>query len=270
VSRIERPQTGGAFQHGCDALMPYGLYISAEGAYAQAKRLEVVANNLANVDTVGFKRDMALFQAYYAEATQQGLDTPGSGSINDLSGGVMLQQTVTDYSPGPLKHTEVPTDMAIQGSGYFVVQKDGEKLLTRAGNFQLTASGELITQQGYPVLSDDNSPIVIDPTSGPWTLTSTGIIRQRGTAQKLALMRPASPGDLTKQGENLFRPLTEPEAVPDAERQLSNGYLEMSGVRPTTELIDMIEASRAVEANVSMMQTQDQTLSALVNRVLRA
>jgi flagellar basal-body rod protein FlgF/flagellar basal-body rod protein FlgG len=249
--------------------MPYGLYISAEGAQAQAKRLEVVANNLANVDTVGFKRDLALFQARYAEAIQEGLAMPGSGSINDLGGGIMVQQTVTDFSPGPMKRTDVPTDMAIQGDGYFVVQKGEDKLLTRAGNFQLTAAGELITPQGYPVLNEDESPMIIDPANGPWELTPTGSIRQRGVSQNLALVRPASPGDLVKQGENLFRPLAQAEAIPAEERRVTGGYLEASGVQPTTELITMIEASRAIEANISLMQTQDQMLSGLVNRVLR-
>ena len=250
--------------------MPYGLYLSAEGAHAQVSRLEVVANNLANVDTVGFKRDLAIFQARYAEAVEQGLDEAGSGSINDLSGGVMVEQTATDYSPGPLKRTMVPTDMAIDGEGFFLVQKGDDVLLTRAGNFQMTAAGSLVTQQGYPVLNDSGAPVAIEPANGPWELTPTGTIRQRGVAQNLAIVQPASLGDLVKIGENVFRPLAEPEPVAGDQRRVLGGYLEMSGVRPTTELMEMIEASRAVEINLSMMQTQDQMLSALVNRVLRA
>lgn len=249
--------------------MPYGLYISAEGAHAQQKRLEVVANNLANVDTVGFKRDLAIFQARYAEATQQGLDQPGSGSLNDLGGGIMVQQTATDFSAGPLKRTQLPTDLAIEGDGYFVVQKDGQNFLTRAGNFQLTSTGQLITQQGYAVMSQDNAPITIDPGNGPWELSASGELRQQGVAQSLALVRPASKGDLVKMGENLFRPLSEPTEVPAGERRVVTGYVEGSGVKPTTELLEMIDATRAIEANLSMMQTQDQMLSGLVNRVLK-
>lgn len=260
----------GAVEQGSRDAMPYGLYISAEGAHAQAKRLEVVANNLANVDTVGFKRDLAVFQARYAEATQRGLDMPGSGSINDLGGGIMVQETMTDYSSGPLKRTDLRTDVAIQGDGYFVVQKDGQNYLTRAGNFQLSSTGQLITQQGYAVMSEDNTPIVIDPSNGDWTVTSSGAIRQRGVSQNIALASPASPADLVKEGENLFRPLAEPQALESGQRRVASGYLEMSGVRPTTELLEMIDASRAVEANINMMQTQDQMLSALISRVLKA
>ncbi len=250
--------------------MPYGLYLSAQGAHAQAKRLDVIANNLANAETPAFKREVPVFQAYYSEAIEKGTAMPGSGSINDLSGGVLFQQTLTDYSPGPLKRTEIPTDMAIQGNAFFVVQKDGEGLLTRAGNFMLTGAGELVTQEGYPVMSADDTPIIIDPANGPWSVTPTGIVQQRGVSQKVALVRPASLGDLAKQGENMFRSLGPLDAVPEEERRVTNGYLEMSDVRPTTELVDMIEASRAVEANVNMMQLQDQTLSALVSRVLKA
>lgn len=252
--------------------MPYGLYISAEGAHAQSKRLEVIANNLANVDTVGFKRELAIFQARYAEATERGQDFPGSGSINDIGGGVLVRQTKTDFSPGPLKHTSLPTDMAIRGEGFFLVQKDGQNYLTRAGNFLINERGELVTQYGqqkYAVLNNEGAPIVIDPDSGPWRLTASGAIRQAGVVQNLAIVKPGSLGDLVKIGENLFRPLADPQPVAASERSVAGGYLEMSAVQPTTEMIELIEASRAVEANINMMQAQDQMLSGLVNRLMR-
>ena len=132
--------------------MPYGLYVSAEGARAQSQRLETIANNLANVDTAGFKRELAVFQARYAEAIEQGHDYPGSGSVNDVGGGVMLRLTQTDFSPGPMKRTGAPTDLAIRSKGFFLVEKDGQQYLTRAGNFRLTTEGNLVTQQGYACL----------------------------------------------------------------------------------------------------------------------
>ncbi len=249
--------------------MPYGLYLSADGAHAQARRLEIIANNLANVDTVGFKRELAIFQARYAEETAQGLDFHGSGTINDTGGGTMLRQTKTDFSPGPMKRTGSVTDLAIDGPGFFVVRKGEESYLTRAGNFRLTARGELVTQQGYPVLSDSGAPVVLDPGAGPFEITPEGMLRQRGSAQTLALVQPRSLGDLVKSGENLFRPLADPPPVPEAQRRVAAGYLEMSGVRPTSEMVELIEASRAIEANLQMMQAQDQMLSGLVNRLMR-
>ena len=97
----------------------------------------------------------------------------------------------------------------------------------------------------------------------------SGAIRQAGTLQQLAIVKPASLGDLAKMGENLFRPLAAPMPVPMRERNVVGGYLEMSAVQPTTEMIEMIEASRAVEANFNMIRAQDEMLSGLINRVMR-
>ncbi len=253
--------------------MPYGLYLSAEGAHAQATRLEVIAHNLANVDTVGFKRELAVFQARYAEETERGEDYAGSGSINDVGGGVLVQETKTDFAPGPLKRTDVPTDMAIRGDGFFMVGRDGETFLTRAGNFLLNGRGELVTQYGgeeFAVLTDAGTPVVVNPEIGPWELTASGAIRQAGTVQSLAVVQPVSLGDLVRMGENVFKPLADPLPVAPEDRNVIGGYLEMSGVEPTTEMIELIEASRAVEANLNMMQAQDEMLSGLVNRLMRS
>ncbi len=250
--------------------MPYGLYISAEGARAQSRRMEVLTNNLANVDTIGFKRELAIFQSRYAEAIQRGQDEAGSGSINDVGGGVMLQETETDFSPGPMKRTQVPTDMAIEGDGFFVAQKGDTTYLTRAGNFRLNVRGELVTQQDFSVMSDTGSPIVIDPANGPWTVTPQGTIRQPGMEQNLAMVKTASRGDLAKFGENLFRPLAETLPLSPENRRVASGYLETSGVQPTTAMVELIETTRAIETNVNMMQTQDQMTGNLLNRVLRS
>jgi len=249
--------------------MPYGLYLSADGAHAQSQRLEVLANNLANVDSVGFKRELAVFQARYAEEIARGGQAPGTGSLEDVGGGIFVRQTKTDFAPGPLKRTGIPSDVAIEGEGFFLVQKDDEQLLTRAGNFRLTERGELVTQQGYPVLSDGGTPIVIDPANGPWQLMPSGAIRQRGAVQSLAVVKAGSPGELVRVGENLFRPLATPEPVAASDRLVAGGYLELSAVQPISEMVSLIEASRAVEANLNMMRTQDQMIAGLVNRLMR-
>ncbi len=249
--------------------MPYGLYISAEGAMAQGKRLETIANNLANVDTAGFKRDLALFQARFAEETQRALDYHGSGSINDLGGGVLVESTHTDFSQGPLQRTGVETDMAIVGEGFFVVRKGEQDLLTRAGNLQFNAAGELVTAEGHAVLSDSGATISVDPELGPWRLTTDGAIEQGGAATPLAIVRPASLADLAKLGENLFLPLAETSAIPAEQRQVRGGYLERSTIKPTTAMMELIETSRAFEANVTLIRNQDEMLGGLVNRLLR-
>lgn len=249
--------------------MPYGLYIAAEGAHAQAKRLEVIANNLANVDTAGFKRQLAIFQARYAEAIDQGEDFPGSGSVNQIGGGVLVRDTPTDFAPGPLVRTETPTDAALENEGFFLVEKDNERYLTRAGNFRLTSRGELVTQQGYPVLGEDGVPIVLPQPSQPFDINSAGDIIQGGFRRTLAVVKPAQDDMPERVGENLFRTQTAPEPVPAAQRRVLQGFLERSGVRPALEMIELIEASRLVEANLNLVKAHDQMLSGLVQRLMR-
>ena len=250
--------------------MSYGLYISAEGANAQSKRLETIANNLANVDTVGFKKDLAVFQARFAEGIEEGLVAPWTGSLADQGGGTTLKQTATDFSEGRLKETKRKLDMAIQGEGFFQVQKDGEIFLTRAGNFDLTGEGQLVTAQGYPVLNNEGTPIMIDPSEGEWTLTPDGMIDQAGSLRPVGLVRPESLDQLVKIGENLFRATSEVTPVEGNQRHMTSHYLEQSSVEASTEMVEMITTSRFFQANTQMMQTQDEMTSGLISRVLRA
>lgn len=249
--------------------MAYGIYISAEGAAAQSTRLETLSSNMANVTTPGFKRDLAMFQARYSEAEQRGLDTPGSNTLNDLGGGVMIRATKTDFSPASLKHTEIPTDMAIQGDGYFQVRRGSQTMLTRAGNFTITALGQLMTPDGYPVLSNDGDGIVINPDGGKWNMTPSGNITQDGNIFPLALVRPESNDELVKTGENLFSTKKTPIPLEPEKRSVLQGWLEQSGVRPTQELTDLIETERVFEANVNMIHFQDEILSSLISSVLK-
>ncbi len=247
--------------------MPYGLYLSAAGADVQSRRIEILANNIANVDTTGFKRDIAVIQARDSEAIEQGEDTSGSGTINDTSGGVFLLETMTDFSAGPLKHTGTKTHMAIDGDGFFLVAKGEEQLLTRAGDFARNAVGQLVTQDGFPVLSTQGEPIVLDPTL-PVSVRENGVIVQEGSEFELAMVKPVSLGDLVKVGQNRFRPLADVIPLRADERKVRSGFIESSSVRPIQEMMELIEASRVFEANVSMIESQDEALGALITRVL--
>lgn len=249
--------------------MPYGMYLSAEGAKAQAQRLEFIANNLANIDTPGFKRDVPTFQARFSEAIQRGQDFPGSKSRNDVGGGVKLIGVETDFSHATLRSTGVETDLAINGDGFFAVRsKSGETLFTRAGNFLVDITGRMTTQTGeFTLLDDGGGEIKLDPEL-PWEIFSGGIIDQAGQRIAVGLERPQSLGDLVKVGNNMFRSLGPVETVPSNERDIRQGYLEMSGVSSTREMMAMIETSRAFEANTKLIQHQDEMLSQLLGRVL--
>src|SRR5688572_23643968 len=170
--------------------MYYGLYMSAAGAHAQSQKVEVLSNNLANVDTVGFKRELALLEARDSEAIERGEDHRGSGSRNDLGGGVDLAATATEFRLGTFKPTGIATDMAIELPNlFFMVQRGDQQLLTRAGNFQFNHEGQLQTGDGDAVLSNDGSPIQLDPRL-PWEMLSGGRIQQAGDVRELGLRRP--------------------------------------------------------------------------------
>jgi flagellar basal body rod protein FlgG len=249
--------------------MPYGMYLSAEGAQVQQRRLEVIANNLANLETSGFKRDVAMFQSRFAEAIQQGSDYPHSGTQNDIGGGVKMMDVATDFRSSSLRETGTPTDFAVNGDGFFQVRgTDGNVYLTRAGNFTIDPRGRVVTQtDDLPVLSETGGEIVLNG-SKPWEVHPGGNIVQDGSATAIGLVKPQSLGDLVKVGGNMFKPLAATTPVNEADRDIRQGYLEQSGVNPTREMMAMIETSRAFEANTRLIQHQDSMISGLVNRVL--
>ncbi|GAA4434330.1 flagellar hook basal-body protein [Bremerella cremea] len=253
--------------------MVYGLYISAEGAQAQSRRLEVIANNLANVNTPGFKSEFAILEARDSEAINEYLDSPGSGSINNIGGGVMVRETKTSFEPGPITPTGNREDLAIRGDGYFQVQYGDQVLLTRGGNFLFTPDGNLTTQEGYPVLGIDGTPIQVDPEAkavqpGEY-FNDRGEVIIGGEAIPLGIARPQSNADLVKFGKNFFRSLGPVDQIPEEERSAAPGMLERSAANPITEMMAMIETTRAYESNVNMIKTQDEALGNLLGRVLR-
>ncbi len=161
--------------------------------------------------------------------------------------------------------------MAIVGNGFFAVAGPGDQpLLTRAGDFRFDNQNQLVTANGgMPVLDASGSPIEIDPQL-PWRLTRTGEVEQNGVSIPIGLVQPESLDELTKVGANMFRPRGQVFAVPETQREVRSGFLEMSGANPTREMMSLIETSRAFEANAKMIQTQNDMMSSLIGRVLRA
>jgi flagellar basal-body rod protein FlgF/flagellar basal-body rod protein FlgG len=249
--------------------MYYGLYMSAAGAHAQSQRVEVLSNNLANVDTVGFKKELALLEARDSEAIERGLDYAGSRSMNDVGGGIRMPATATDFATGAFRQTGIPTDFALEDPrDFFLVRRGDEVLLTRAGNFQVDSEGRLLTQSGDQVLAADQEPIQLDPTL-PFRMLPGGVIDQFGDQFALGLARPANLADLRKVGSNNFQspgPLT---PLADDQRRVKNGWQELSSVNPVQEMVELIAASRTYETNIRLIQQHDGMTSSLVGRMLR-
>jgi flagellar basal body rod protein FlgG len=249
--------------------MTYGVYLSAAGAQAQSHRLEVLSHNLANVDTLGFKPQQTILQSRFAELIEQGAVEPGLRGADDIGGGVTIQPSETRFAPGPMKQTNGQTDFAIHDEGsFFVVKRDGQSLLTRAGNFTFDTSGRLINSSGDLVLAGDGKPIQID-LEAPFTVETQGRIRQGNDSWELMLARPKSLGDVSHVGGNQFKPLAPFDLVAATDRKVVAGMLEQSSVSPVNAMMELIETSRVYEANVRMIQNQDNVLGTLINRVLK-
>jgi flagellar basal-body rod protein FlgF len=247
--------------------MLYGIYASAAGALANAHRQDVVANNLANVDTVAFKRDMALFRARQTAAQETGQYRDTTALLEGLGGGVFALPTATDFSSGAMEEVGDPYSVALGGKGFFKVLKDNQVRLTRDGRMGINEENQLVTVSGrYPVLNDQGNPITIDRDL-PLTINGAGEISQGNTAVgTLSVVEPQDVRMLTKDGANLYSLLagTSLESVTPSVKQ---GFLEASGVDPTRELINLIKTQRMYQLNLNMLTVQDQTLGTAVTRL---
>lgn len=255
--------------------MIYGMYLSAAGVVSNSYRQDVIANNLANAETTGFKRDLPQFQQRLTEAQQRRL---GGGPmawsdplLEGLGGGLLATPTRVDSRPGELEHTGSPLDVGIEGDGYFAVAgKDGTgpSFLTRDGRF-------MTDRDGYLILSNSTGQRVMDPSGKPIRLAGTGAvtvgsdgtITQNGTAAgRIGVFDVPDRAALTKRGGTLLAP-PDANAIHAIPGTLRGEFVERSNVDPTTELTALMEAQRQLEANANMIRYQDQTLQKLVNEV---
>lgn len=251
----------------------YGIYLSASGAQAYDNYLNVVANNIANSDTPGFKKELAIIQAVNSQEIQDGTDFAGSRSINDIGGGAYVYRTMTQFEHGKVKGTGLPTDMMLadaDGDAFFVVENAGRPMLTRAGNFQLNHEGRLQTQSGHPVLSSGGDEIHVDPRL-PFSVSQNGYLvqNQTGVNIPLAIVKPEDLSMLKREGANMFSTDKPTNPVTIEDRNVRQGFLELSSTRPTEEMMNLIQVQRAYEANVKMIQSQDSTYGSLIGRVLQ-
>jgi flagellar basal body rod protein FlgG len=248
--------------------MNYGLYLSAMGVLANSQRQDAIANNLANSETVGFKKDLALYREQRTEAQLTGHRRDSNDLLEPLGGGLAPSGTTLDLSQGPMESTSNPLDVAIFGDGYFAVRNGDRLMLTRAGRFQVNRDGILATDAGHAVLSDKMSKISIAP--GAVNIGKDGTITQNGTAVgRLGVFSVPDPKLLMKRGSNLMSYPDVERSLKPSDAQLRSEALEQSNSEPTTELAALMDTQRQLEANANMIRYQDQMLSRLVNDVAK-
>lgn len=247
-----------------------GIYIAASGMLAESLRADVTANNLANVNTAGFKKDFAVLKDYDSRQIRRINDGEQEPEIGRMGSGVWLDTIATRHSVGIMQVTNNNLDFSIEGKGFFAVQTEAGVRYTRNGAFTRSAGGELVTQDGYRVLGQ-NGPINLDPAgqAGKVTGSEDGRIFLDGVENNsFQLYTFEDENRLRKEGANLFRP---PEGVQAqaATPTIRQGILELSNVNVITEMVNMIAGFRAYETNSKVVQTHDALLDKAVNEVAR-
>lgn len=246
------------------------IYPVLSGALAQEKRLEVITNNLANVNTAGFKKDHPLFEGI---GLPPGPNAGLSGSITPGPTFEILHHVFTDFSSGPIRTTGEPLDIAIEGEGFFAVQTPGGVRYTRGGSFTLDAQGQITTHDGFPLLGT-GGPITLPPGSiqidaeGRLSVKGTEVGAQPTEVDTLALYRFPDPSRLKKAGNTLFESAGG-GAVPFPEGRVSQGALEGANVNPVEEMVAMITVMRLYESAQKAIQTADEVASKAANEVGR-
>jgi flagellar basal-body rod protein FlgF len=278
-----------------------GLYTGASGMSAQQVRLDAISNNLANVDTDGYKRDVAIHKSFaqllLRRTNDDGVTLNPFGSadvapvIGKVGTGVETNELFTELEQGALKQTQNDFDLAMDGDGYFSIGTPYGERYTRNGAFVLGKEGFLETKEGYTVLGQ-NGPIEIKANNfkvdkegnvyvnrtyqdDPFRLVS----REENTWDRLEKLDSLKIVDfkkdrfLAKQGSSLWKATEESGEASVLGRgglpKVSQGYVEASNVNPVLEMVRMIEVNRAYEANQKTIQSEDSMLGKLINEVVR-
>lgn len=216
-----------------------GIYSAAYGMMAQLDRNEAIANNLANVNTPSFKRTATTFSSFSAYLN----NTSPKFQPCDIA----RVKAAQDNRPGAIRDTAVPTNMALEGPGSFVVQSPEGQKLVRNGDFHLDGDGNLVTNSGYPVLGE-RGPIKV--TGSDFNVDSKGnIISNGAVVDKIKII-----GASDDKGQTI-------------PTQVVGGSLEMSNVNTVEEMVSMITAMRAYEANQKTLTSMDQTLDKAINQM---
>lgn len=254
--------------------MVKGLYTAAMGMNVQAKRLDIISNDLANTDTTGYKKDVAVVSSFKEEYLKRLNDTqnfaPNNGVIGKITYGAKIDEVYTDFTQGSVISTGLETDMALQGSGFFTVQTPNGAAYTRDGNFSINQYGSLVTKEGYAVMGQEGA---IELGEDYFTLGNKLVVQNNGDvyvgAEYIDTLDIANFEDtaaLTKMDDNLFSSTGERS---DFTGGVLQSFLETANVNTVSAMVDMITVARAYETNQKMVQTQDSILGKAVNELGR-
>jgi flagellar basal-body rod protein FlgF len=229
--------------------------IALSAQLALLRQTDVIANNLANLSTTGFKGQHVLFAEYLGQAA----DGTSESFVQDLG-------TIRDPSQGSIAETGNPLDIAIQGGGYLAVDTPLGQRFTRNGHFQLDADGQVVTSQGYPILSDGGSPLTVPQGSGQITIGADGnVTTPQGAIGRLQVVTFDNDQALTPTANGLFS--TDQTPQPATNAKVVQGALEASNVQPIIEITHLIAVQRGVEYAKDFTDTQSSMTSSAIDRL---
>ncbi|MBX3378197.1 MAG: flagellar hook basal-body protein [Phycisphaeraceae bacterium] len=252
--------------------MSYGMQIAASGALTSLYRMDVLANNLANLSTVGFKADSPVLMQRDPVRIEDGVMLPSDTMLERLGAGVMPARNRISFEQGSMISTGNPLDVAIEGNGFFVLlderAEEADRLrLTRDGRFTRNGDGTLVSSaSGRPVLDTSNRQIVL-PDASPILIGPDGSIRQNGAeVAKLQVCSVPDQSRLAKVGNGMFRaPAEAMSGLVPATGVVKQGVVESSSVDPVRVLMRVTDAGRDVEANLGMIASHDRLTERAIN-----
>ena len=224
--------------------MQNGLYVALSSQIALEKRLNTIADNVANASTIGFRATGVKFEDVVSGINDKSLSFVTSGD------------TYISNTNGPLRETGNPFDFAIKGDAWFGIETPGGTVMTRDGRFTMTENGELLTIEGYPVLDAGGAPIQLDPRNGPPRASADGSLRQGDNLVGALGLFNFDPGpNFVRFGNSGIVPAGEPEPVVDRiDAGVVQGFLEESNVNPVLEITRLIMVQRAFENGAAMIR----------------
>lgn len=231
--------------------MEQAFYVSLSGQLALQRRMDTIANNVANGTTTGFRAEHVSFETVLSNADRQPVAFVAPSNAH------FLQQS------GSLQETGNPLDVAIQGNAFFAIATPAGFAYTRDGRMKITPEGDLQSITGFPILDIGGAPIQLNPVGGPIEVRPDGTIRQDGQNRgALGLFELPPNAKLTRYGTSGFTAdIAALPAVDTTETRLHQGYLEGSNVNPMLEMVRLIEVTRTFQAISNSVETTDRTLS---------
>jgi flagellar basal-body rod protein FlgF len=236
--------------------METSTYIALSGQNARQQQMDVLANNIANMSTPGFKAERMMFKEFM-------IKTPNG---DDASSYVDTIGNARDMSQGPISHTGNPLDLALNGNGFLTVTTPNGNQYTRNGQLKLDTQGELVTSSGFVVQGDGGAPIVIPSGSGEITIDKDGTVAtQQGTIGKVSVVNFDNPQTMNELQGGLY--VTDQTAQPATGTTVEQGAIEESNVKPIVEMTQLMDTSRQVTNSKNFTDGEHNRLKNAIDRL---